>query len=264
MERPSAQRRRAERRRLFDRRSPFPRRDSNGRRSESRDSSAPAAPPARPAGTERRAVPDRRHVGDRRRSPTRRQAARRRDTPTPFSLAQLDALRELFARPGPVSCPACGGTFSLGAVRRRGRDTMRRVNCFGCGKAAVLSNTYPARVLVIEQKEVIREALRIILAGAGHEIVEAADAGVGLAAYRDEPADVVLIDVLAAGRMSGPDFIRRLRREFPDARVIGMAGRPSYATVDPLAVTHGLGAVSTIRAPFAAADVLKTVDEARH
>jgi DNA-binding NtrC family response regulator len=140
---------------------------------------------------------------------------------------------------------------------------MRRVNCFGCGKAAVLSNTYAARVLVIEHKEVVREALRTILAGAGHEIVEAADAGVGIVAYQDAPADVVLIDVHAAGRMSAADFIRRLRREYPDARVVGMAGRPSYATVDPLAVTHGLGAVSTIRAPFTAAEVLKAVDEAR-
>jgi CheY-like chemotaxis protein len=209
-------------------------------------------------------VPDRRLVPDRRVRPTRRQAARRRDTPTPFSLAQLETLRQVFSRPGQINCPACGSTFALGPVRRRGADTMRRVNCYGCGKAAVLSNTYPARVLVIEQKEVVRDALRTILAGAGHEVVEAADAGVGLAAYQDAPADVVLIDVQAAGRMSAADFVRRLCREFPEARIIGMAGRPSIATVDPLAVTHGLGAVSTIRAPFTAAEVLKAVDEARH
>jgi DNA-binding NtrC family response regulator len=140
---------------------------------------------------------------------------------------------------------------------------MRRVNCVGCGKAAVLTNTYPARVLVIEQKEVVRDAIRTILAGAGHEVVEAADAGVGLVAYQDVPTDVVLIDVLAPGRMNAADFIRRLRREFADARVIGMAGRPSYSTVDPLAVTHGVGAVSTIRMPFSAAEVLRAVDEAR-
>lgn len=140
---------------------------------------------------------------------------------------------------------------------------MRRVNCYGCGKAAVLTNTYPARVLIIEHKDVVRDALRTILAGAGHEIVEAADAGVGLMAYQDVPADVVLIDVMATGRMNAADFVRRLRREYPDARVIGMAGRPSYASVDPLAVTHGVGAVSTIRAPFTAAEVLRAIDEAR-
>lgn len=207
--------------------------------------------------------PERRHVSERRLAPTRRQAARRRDTPTPFSLQQLETLRERFARPGAVNCPACGGSFALGSVRRRGSDTMRRVNCVGCGKAAVLTNTYPARVLVIEQKEVVRDALRTILAGAGHEVVEAADAGVGLVAYQDVPTDVVLIDVLAPGRMNAADFIRRLRREFADARVIGMAGRPSYSTVDPLAVTHGLGAVSTIRMPFSAAEVLRAIDEAR-
>jgi CheY-like chemotaxis protein len=217
----------------------------------------------RPDGPDRRHGSDRRTVPDRRIRLTRRLAARRRDTPTPFSLQQLETLRQVFSRPGPVSCPACGSGLALGAARRSGSDTMRRVSCYGCGKAAVLSNTYPARVLVIEQKDVMRDALRAILAGAGHEIVEAADAGVGLVAYQDAPADVVLIDVHAAGRMSAADFVRRLRREYPDARVVGMAGRPSITGVDPLAVTHGLGAVSTIRAPFTAAEVLKSVDEAR-
>lgn len=253
MERPSAQRRRSERRRLFDRRSPIPRRASNGRRDSLRDSLAA------PSHREWRDPAERRHLADRRTALTRRQAARRRDTPTPFSLQQLEILRERFARPGPVTCPSCDGSFALGAVRRRGGDTMRRVNCVGCGKAAVLTNTYPARVLMIEQKEVVRDALRTILAGAGHEVVETADAGVGLAAYRDVPADVVLLDMMAPGRMEAEDFIRRLRGEFPDARVVGLTGRLS----DPPGVTPGLGAMTIIRMPFSAADVLRAVDEAR-
>ena len=246
MEQPSAQRRRSERRRLFDRRSPIPRRASS-EREKLRESLAAAA---------RRDAAERRRVAERRRALTRRQAARRRDTPTPFSLQQLETLRQQFARPGPVSCPSCDGDLALGAVRREGGDTMRRVTCVGCGKAAVLTNTYPARVLVIEEKEVVRDALRTLLAGAGHEVVEAADAGVGLTAYREVPPDVVLIDLAAPGRMEAADFIRHLRQEFPDARVIGMAWQSPDRTVDPLPVT-------TIRMPFTAADVLGTVDEAR-
>jgi DNA-binding NtrC family response regulator len=148
-------------------------------------------------------------------------------------------------------------------ARSRGTDTIRRVNCIGCGRAAILTNTRAVRVLVIAAKSAVRDALRTVLAGAGHEVVEAADAGVGLVAYETVPTDVVFIDARASGRMDAPEFVRRLRRAFPEARVVSVAGRPSYGAVDPLAVTHGLGAIATIRMPFSPADVLRAVDDAR-
>jgi CheY-like chemotaxis protein len=148
-------------------------------------------------------------------------------------------------------------------ARTRGTDTIRRVNCIGCGRAAILTNTRAVRVLVIAAKAAVRDALRTVLAGAGHEVVEAADAGVGLIAYETVPTDVVFIDARASGRMDAPEFVRRLRRAFPDARVVSVAGRASYGTVDPLAVTHGLGAVGTVRMPFSPAEVLRAVDDAR-
>jgi CheY-like chemotaxis protein len=202
-------------------------------------------------------------MADRRIGPPRRRGARRRDTPTPFSLAHLQTLRESFAHRGPVHCPACGGQLTLGMARARGPDTIRRVNCVACGKAAILTNTQAVRVLVVAEKHPVREALRTVLAGAGHEVVEVADAGVGLIAYETVPTDVVFIDVRASGRMNAAEFVRLLRRAFPEARVVSIAGRPSYTTVDPLAVTHGLGAVGTIRLPFSPAEVLRAVDEAR-
>jgi DNA-binding NarL/FixJ family response regulator len=102
-----------------------------------------------------------------------------------------------------------------------------------------------------------------MLASAGHEVVETADAGVALLAYRMVPADVVIIDVLAPGRMEAPEFLRQLRRTFPDARVVTMAGRPSYREVDPLAITLALGAARTIRMPLSRDDLLRIVEEVR-
>jgi DNA-binding response OmpR family regulator len=148
-------------------------------------------------------------------------------------------------------------------ARARGADTVRRVSCVACGKAAILANTWAVRVLVIESKDPLREALRTILTGAGHQVIEAADAGVGLAAYESVPADVVFIDVNGSGRMEAGEFVRVLRREHPEARVVGMAGRTSSALADPLAVVRGLGAASTIRMPFAPAEVLRAIDEVR-
>jgi len=172
-------------------------------------------------------------------------------------------LRARFATPGPVSCPSCGSRFTLGPARRRGAEIARRVVCLGCGRAAIVPNSLGARILVITQHEALRDALQAMLASAGHEVVEAADAGVALLAYQTVPADVVIIDVLAPGRMAAPDFLRQLRRTYPDARVVTMAGRPSYRGVDPLAITQGLGAARTIRMPLSRDDLLRIVEEVR-
>ncbi len=260
MDQPS-QRRRSERRRLWDRRSPFGRRSSDDRRTRDRRAGVGEAPTERRAGDRRRN--DRRAL-ERRITVVRRRGRRRRETPTPYTTEQLTELRTRFAVSGPVACPACGSGFSLGPGRRRGDQTARRVACFGCGRAAVVPNTRAARVLLVDQHQARRDALQAILAGAGHEVIETADASVALAAYQIVPADVIIIDVQSPGRMPATDFLRHLRRTFPEARVVAMAARSSYTGgADPLAVTQGLGAVGTLRMPLTREDVLKTVDEAR-
>ena len=262
MERPSTQRRQAERRRLWDRRAPFGRRASDDRRRSERRSATRELPTERRAGRDRRRG-DRREALDRRAVTLRRRGRRRRETPTPYTAEQVAELRMRFAAPGPVTCPACESRFTLGPGRRRGAEWARRVVCLGCGRGAVVPNSRCARILVIDQHAALRETLQTMLTSAGHEVVEAADAAVALAAYQAVPADVVIIDVLAPGRMQAPEFLRRLRRGFPDARVVAMAGRPSYQGVDPLAVTQGLGAARTIRMPLSREDLLRVVDEVR-
>ncbi len=127
----------------------------------------------------------------------------------------------------------------------------------------MVANNSMARVLVISQKPDLRDALRGVLSEAQHEVIEAADAGVGLWAYRVEPADVVLVDVLATGRIDAAEFIRKLRKEFPDARVVAMSGRTSYGVADPLAVAKQLGAIRTVRIPLSRQEILQVVEEAR-
>jgi len=241
MDRPSSeQRRQQERRRLWDRRSADQRRRGDGIQRQN----------------ERRAQ-------DRRLTALRRRGRRRRETPTPFSAEQVAEMKARFAQPGAVRCPACNGAFSLGPGRRRGAETARRVLCLGCGRAAVIPNTRVSRILLVGEHAERRDGLQALLAAAGHEVIEAADAGVALLAYQAVPADVIFLDTLAPGRMSAPEFLRRLRRMFPDARVVALAGRQSFTGVDPLAVTQGLGAVRTMRMPVSREDLLKTIEDVR-
>lgn len=185
-------------------------------------------------------------------------------TPTPYGVQEFAQVRDILARKNAAAeCPACGSAFALGRPRPRGNEVVRQVRCLGCGRTAVVTNTWAARVLVVEANDVVRDTLRAILTGDGHDVVEAADAAVGLQAFRVTPSDVVFVDVLASGRMEAADFVRRLRREFPDARVVALSRRPSYGVTDRGAVTTQLGAVRTIRMPFSRAEVLEAVAEAR-
>lgn len=247
---------------MWDRRAPMRRRSDEDRRAGERRSAARQVASDRRARPDRRGA-DRRAVPDRRMVAARRRGRRRRETPTPYTAQEVADLRARFATPGPVSCPACGGGFTLSPARRRGAEIARRVLCLGCSRAAVVPHSCAARVLVTTHNPQLRNLLRDMLAGAGHEVVEADDAAVALAAYQTVPADVVIIDIVAPGRLSAPDFLRQLRRSFPDARVMALAGRPSFAGVDPLAIVQGLGAVRSLRAPIAREALLRMVEEAR-
>jgi homoserine kinase type II len=59
------------------------------------------------------------------------------------------------------------------------------------------------------------------------------------------------------------DRLRILRREYPDARVVAIAGRHSFAGVDPLSVAKGLGATRALRIPLTREQVLQAVQDVR-
>jgi len=262
MDQPSAEGFEEERRRLWDRRSPEPLRTYTDRRYSDRRCAT------REPHAERRNRPDRR-LGDQRRALERRTCTDRRrgvrwhDTPMPFTVEQFEELQTRFAAPGPVSCPACGSHVSLGPARHTETETTRLVLCLGCCRGAVLPDPGAARILVVGANEALRDILRTPLARAGHDVTEAADAGVGLAAYEANPADVVLLDVKATGRMSAPEFVRRLRTSAPDARVVALRHRSSKEGADTVADAPEFSGLPSIQLPVSRENLLRAVAEAR-
>ncbi len=243
------------RRQPDDRRSAWVRRIAPERRQgEHRRAYLGAPPGATPRKGERRKRRERRVVFDRRRY-------RRRDLPTPYSAEEMLRIQRMFQIQGRRGdCPACGGRFTVSASRRRGNDTARRIECRGCGKAAVVTNSWVARVLIVIGSEATREDVRTLLASAGHEVDEAPDADTALRAYRDNPADVVMVDMSPSAGLDGAGFIRRLRADFADAVVLAAGPRTRYGAADPLAAARQLGAANIIRAPFSTSDLLAAIN----
>jgi DNA-binding response OmpR family regulator len=102
-----------------------------------------------------------------------------------------------------------------------------------------------ARVLLVEDDEVIREATQLVLARYGFEVATAADGLAALELFRDDPPSVVITDVMLPG-LDGVSLCRRVREDSA-VPVLMISAR-----TDPVDVVSGLeaGADDYITKPY--------------
>ncbi|TFD79176.1 response regulator [Cryobacterium fucosi] len=110
------------------------------------------------------------------------------------------------------------------------------------------------KVLVVDDEPQIRTVLRGYLEAEGYGVAEAADGAEALAALRDDPPALVLLDVMLPG-MDGLEVLRQLR-SFSDAYVILVTARAEE--VDKL-VGLGVGADDYVTKPFSPREVTARV-----
>ena len=110
------------------------------------------------------------------------------------------------------------------------------------------------RVLVVDDEPHIRTVLRGYLQADGFEVAEAADGAAALRAMRDQPPDLVLLDVMMPG-IDGLEVLRQLRT-FSDVYVILVTARAEE--VDKL-VGLGVGADDYVTKPFSPREVTARV-----
>ena len=116
-----------------------------------------------------------------------------------------------------------------------------------------------ARVLVIDDSDVVRALLAALLRAQGHETGVAAGGDAGLASFREAGADLVLCELFLRG-LDGLDVLRRLREAAPGVRFVLMAAAGAAQRAD-LARTAGLLGVGLLLKPFALCEV---ADAVRH
>lgn len=95
----------------------------------------------------------------------------------------------------------------------------------------------PATVLLVEHQAEVRNALRTILTGSGHTVIEASSGHEALEAFRSSQytIDVVVSDVVMPGRLQGPELVAELRKHSATMPVVYVSGYPHEANV------HGNG-----------------------
>ena len=116
------------------------------------------------------------------------------------------------------------------------------------------------RILVIDDEYEVRVALRKILELAGYEVAEAENGKVGVAVYRERPADVVIMDLFMP-EQEGLRTIVLLRRDYPDVKVIVISGGGRLGRTDLLSVLKNFGILHTFEKPFEAQEILDAVKQ---
>jgi len=123
----------------------------------------------------------------------------------------------------------------------------------------------PARVLVMDDEDVIRRVAGRMLSLAGHDAVFASDGAEAIRAYTSvrksgDPFDLVIFDLTVPGGMGGKDALQELLKIDPDIRAIASSGYSS----DPVMANPGsYGFCTSLPKPYDIPDLLKAVEAAR-
>lgn len=116
-----------------------------------------------------------------------------------------------------------------------------------------------ARILIIEDDELLLDLLSKTLQAAGHTVMAAVNGRQGLKAFREEPADLVITDIVMP-EQDGVGVAMALRKESPGTPLIAISGGVSRSPLY-LDLAKKLGASRVIAKPFPPAKILRAVNE---
>jgi len=126
------------------------------------------------------------------------------------------------------------------------------------------------RVMIIDDEEDIRIVLKEVFTRAGFDVVVASDGNEGLNMLREQPADLVITDIIMPGS-DGVETAYDIRMEFPKTKIIVMSGGGNLGPVDYepsaisttayLASAEAVGADLTITKPFDREELIRAARE---
>jgi CheY-like chemotaxis protein len=125
-----------------------------------------------------------------------------------------------------------------------------------------------AKILIVDDEEDVRIALKQVLERAGYEVSVAATGNEGLDLMKLEAADLVITDVIMPG-IDGITTAQKIREKYRDTRIIVISGG-GKAAPDPyepdaistrsyLASASSAGADRTLTKPFDRNEILRVV-----
>ena len=117
-----------------------------------------------------------------------------------------------------------------------------------------------ALILIIDDEPQIRSMLKLMLERDGYEVAEAPDGIEGIRIYRQNPADLIITDLIMPNK-DGIGVIIDLKKEFPNVKIIAMSGGGLNKPEGYLKGAKKLGAVCTLTKPIDRGEMLRAIKD---
>jgi CheY-like chemotaxis protein len=124
-------------------------------------------------------------------------------------------------------------------------------------------------ILIIDDEEAVRSALKRVLERAGYVVRLAASGPEGLEALKTQPVDVVITDIVMP-KVHGVDTIKAIAQAFPLVRIVAISGGGNFGineykpnaitTTAYLTAAQAAGAHAVLTKPFETRDVLQAIN----
>ena len=130
-----------------------------------------------------------------------------------------------------------------------------------CGKQPTTKQNFNmAKILVVDDEPCIRELIRHVLRGSGHEVADASNPDEAMDFCRASRTDLVITDMIMPGH-DGPGAIKRFHAEFPEMKIMAMSGEFVDSPADSQYQASRIGVDRTIAKPFNITEMANAVNE---
>ena len=122
-----------------------------------------------------------------------------------------------------------------------------------------------AKILLIDDEEIVRSCLRFVLENGGHEVFEASDGEEGVSKFKEmasisKPINVVVTDILMP-KKNGYETIAEIQDIMRDVKIIAISGGGGADPKEILDIsTNFLGVDQVLVKPVLSEELLKAVD----
>lgn len=117
-----------------------------------------------------------------------------------------------------------------------------------------------AHILLIDDEELVRAALREMMTSAGHTVAEAGNGKEALTLFDAATPDLVITDILMP-EQEGLQTIAHMRSLRPAIKIIAITGGGGPRSSDLFRYATMLGARRALAKPFRKKDLLDAIDE---
>ncbi|MDO9042321.1 MAG: PAS domain S-box protein [Desulfocapsaceae bacterium] len=155
------------------------------------------------------------------------------------------------------SQPGEGTTFTLylpASIREQKKDNH---------KTAIEISANTAKIMVMDDEEMVRDIAKAILLMLGHDVILAANGDEAVELYKKEcdsgkPFDIIIMDLTIPGGMGGESAVQEILAINPEAKVIVSSG---YSNDPVMAHYQDYGFSAAIVKPFEVQDIMNAINK---